>query len=381
MAGRDLSRTDAAEFERSSLEYVLEKERRSADTTEYLTVEEAMRGESVYQMRSSRDITRILFISQDESLLNPTQQSLDGYVNLSDLFDEVHILILRQGIEPKNPVLRLAKNMWLYTASDKNWWAAPFVGKRMIEEQLIFADGFRPDLIVSRDPYESALLAIHLGRKYGRPVQIHVLEDYTHPDFLAKNRHNRWRRFIPRFTIPRVLSVRTETIALAEMVAKRFEVKNLVVLPRFNNYQAIVNAVPAFDLRQKYNSLVFIILFSGKLTHESTLYRVIDAARHGLANPRIGLVVLGAGPARKEFEERAKILGVKEQVIFEGEVKDEVSYLKSASVLVVSDTDATSEELVLRAAAAGVPMVMARTAMRSDILLMGKVLSFVILLI
>ena len=193
MARRNLSRVDASEYERSSLEYVLEKEKRQKDDTRYLSVEEAINEEAVYEVDSNRDVTRVLFISQDESLLNPTKQTLDGYINLSDLFDEVHILILRQGIEPKNPVLRLEKNMWLYTASDKNWWYTPVKGKILAEDQLVFAEGFRPDIIVARDPFESAVLAIYLGKKYGRPVQIHVLEDYTKKYFsIGFGRHYHW---------------------------------------------------------------------------------------------------------------------------------------------------------------------------------------------
>ncbi len=369
---RNLSQVDASEYERSSLEYVLEKERKEKDDTKYLSVEEALTGEAVYQVKSSRDITRVLFISQDESLLNPTQQSLDGYTNLSDLFDEVHVLILRQGIESRNPVLRISKNMWLYTASDKNWWATPFKGKALAEEQLVFADGFRPDIIVARDPFECAALAIYLGRKHNRPVQVHVLEDYTKEDFLSKNRHNRWRKYLPKFTIPRVLSVRTSTRNLYEFVVKKFTIKDVSILPRFNNYESLITIEPTLDLKAKYKPFVFIMLYIGRLTHESFLYRAIDAARFGLKNPHIGLIVIGEGPAKKEFEERAKILGISEQVVFETDIKDDAPYLKSANVLIVPDTDQLSEEVALRGAAAGIPMVLARTPVREDIFLDGE---------
>jgi len=372
MARKNLSRMDAADYERSSLEYVLEKERAPKDDTTYVSVEEAMRSEAVFEARSNRNITRLLFISQDESLLNPTQQSLDGYTNLADLFDEVHILILRQGIPAKNPVLRLAPNMWLYTAAHKDWWGTPFVGNRLVQEQLVFADGFRPDIIVARDPYESAALAIHLARKYERPVQIHVLEDYTDKEFLLKNRHNRWRRYMPRFTIARVPSIRTSTKALYDMLLARFNMPDVAVLPRFNNYEGVRAAGATLDLRAKYKSFVFIILYIGELTHESFFYRVIDAARFGLKNPRIGLVAVGEGPAKKEFEERAKILGVREQVVFEEGVRDDVPYMKSANVLVVPETTPESEEIVLRAAAAGIPMILARTPQREDIFTDGE---------
>lgn len=372
MARKDLAHVDASEHEVSNLEYVLRKESRAKDDTRYLSVEDALHEEAVYQVKSNRDITRVLFISQDESLLNPTQQSLDGYINLADLFDEVHILILRQGIEPKNPVLRLAKNMWLYTASDKNWWWTPVMGNKLVKEQLVFADGFRPDIIVARDPFESALLAIHLGKKHGRPVQIHVLEDYTKAEFLGKNRHNRWRRYLPRFTIARVLSVRTSTRNLYELILKRFKVADTSILPRFNNYESLISISTNLDLKAKYKPFVFIMLYIGKLGHDSAFVRAIDAARFGLRNPHIGLIVLGDGVARKEFEERAKILGIREQVVFESDIKDDVPYLKSANVLIVPDTTPESEEVALRGAAAGIPMVLAKTPTREDIFVDGE---------
>jgi glycosyltransferase involved in cell wall biosynthesis len=363
---------NSTEYEITSLERVLEKERQSQDKTSYLSVEDALSGESVFELNSSRDETRVLFISQDESLLNPTQQTLDGYTNIADLFDEVHILILRQGIKARSPVLRVEKNVWLYTASDKNWWRTPFVGAKLIANQLVFAEGFRPDIIVARDPYESALLAIHIGKKYGRPVQIHVLEDYKHENFLHKNKHNRWRRYLPKFSIPRVQSVRTSTRALYEFLTKSFSVKDIAVLPRFNNYEALIYVKPTLDLREKYKPFVFTILYIGKLNQESKLFRVIDAARFGLRNPHIGLIVIGDGPAKKEFAERAKILGIREQVVFETDVKDDVPYLKSANVLIVPETNSESEEVVLRGAASGVPMIMARTPFREDVFSDGE---------
>ncbi len=372
MARKDLSRFDVSDYERASLEYVLKNEKVKKDTTRYLTIEEALGGEAVYQLHSSRDITRVLFISRDESLLNPTQQSLDGYINLTDLFDEVHILILRQGIPAKNPVLRIAKNLWMYTATDKNWYMTAFAGRALVEEQLVFADGFRPDIIVARDPFECAALAVYLGRKYGRPVQLHLLEDYTKEEFLTKNRHNKWRRYLPRFTVPRVRSVRTSTRALYKLVLKKFTNEDVSVLPRFNNYESLIAVEPTLDLRAKYKPFVFIMVYVGKLIHGCKLYQAIDAARFGLKNPHIGLIVIGDGPAKKEFEERAKLLGIAEQVVFESEVKDEVAYLKSANVLIITDTTPESEEVALRGAAAGIPMVMARTPSREDIFVDGE---------
>ena len=372
MARKNLSQTDASEFERYSLDYILEKDKKDKDDTRYLSVEEALNDNSVYKASSNRNATRVLFISCDESLLNPSQQSLDGYTNISDLFDEVHILILRQGIRSKNPALRVANNVWLYTASAKDWWRTPFAGIKIASEQLVFAGGFRPDIIVARDPYESAVLAIMLGKKYERPVQVHVLEDYSKPEFIKKDKHNRWRKHLLKYTIPRIKSVRTSTRAIQDIVNREFSIKDISVLPRFNNYESLISIPPTLDLRQKYRPLVFIMLYVGKLNHDSYINKAIDAGRFGLRNPHIGLIVIGDGLYKKEAKKRAEIFGIKEQVIFEGDVKDIIPYLKSANVLIVPEVSAESEELVLQGAASGIPLVISKTPFREDIFVDGE---------
>ncbi len=366
MARRDLFHTDASDFERSSLEYVLKKEKQSRDKTKYLSVEEALNADAVYEATSSRDITRVLFVSSDESLLNPAQQTLDGYTNIADLFDEVHILILRTGIPTKTPVLRVADNVWLYTATHRYWWMTWKSGYALAEDQLVFAEGFRPDLIVARDPFESAVVALMLGHRYDRPVQVHVLEDFTTNRFRAQGK-NRWRRWFAYYTLPQVESVRTSTRAIYDMLGKRRSFADLALLPRFNNYEEIMGAPPTLDLKERYKPFVFIMLYVGTLDHESKFPRALDGARFGLRNPHLGLIVLGSGQAQKEFAERAEMHKVAEQVVFERRVTDIVPYLKSANVLIVPDTTPESEELVLQGAAAGVPMIIARTPAREDI--------------
>lgn len=371
MARKDLSRFDAADYERTALEYVLEKEAEAKAGIKYVPVEEALKSEPVYEHQSNRDVTRVLFISQDEALLNPTEQTLDGYTNLADLFDEVHVLILRRGIKAKNPVLRLADNMWLYIASDHKWWGTPLKGNALAEAELVFADGFRPDIIVARDPFESALLGLHLSHKYDRPFQVHVLEDYTDAEFRKNDPYDRWRHFLPNFVLKRIKSVRTNTRKLYDLLVKKFDPVDLEILPQFNNYEGLMRQTASLDLHKLYKDLKFVVLYIGKLDHQSLLYQVIDAARYGLKSPHIGLVVHGSGPAKTEFKKRAEILGVKDQVIFAGPNEKEIALMKSADVLVVPEIDEASEELVLRAAAAGIPLILARTAKREDLFIDG----------
>jgi glycosyltransferase involved in cell wall biosynthesis len=220
---------------------------------------------------------------------------------------------------------------------------------------------------VARDPFESAIVANVISKRYNCPSQLHILEDYTASDFAKRVPHNYWRRYIPRFTVGKFLSIRTATSNIEKIISKQFTIPDIGVLPRYQDYQVIMKTKPSLDLKEIYKPFVFIMLFVGKLSHNSTLYRAIDAARFALRNQRVGLLVLGDGPAKSEFQKRTKILGIERQVIFAKPVADIVPYLKSANLLIATDTDSEGDEIVLQAAAAGLPLVMSRTPQREDV--------------
>lgn len=330
-------------------------------------VEEALRQERIVKTDTYRSATRVLFISQDATLLNPDTQSLDGYLEVKDLFDEVHVLILRTGIPAKNPSLRVAENVWLYTASARSWWQLGKKGITLAEEQMVFGNGFRADLIVARDPFESAWVGMKLAEQYQRPLQIHVLKDYTSNAFKDKMHKRFLRQFMPRVTIPAAVSVRAETAVIMEMLQKRFSIPDLSLLPRLSLHQSELEHAPVINLADKYRQFSFFMLYVGKLGHDSTFFRALDAARFALANQRVGMIVIGDGPAKAEFQKRAKVLGIEKQLVFERAIDNEYSYLKSANVLLVTDTDEASNEIVLKGAAAGIPLILAENEYRNDL--------------
>lgn len=370
MTRRDLSSRDASSHAASQLEYIIRREKKDQENIKTVSAQASMAEAPVFQSGLDRDITRVLFISQNTSLLNPSQQSLDGYLDLSSLFDEVHILILRKGIPSRNPVLRVSEKMWLYTVSTKHWWQATDAALSLLDEQLVFASGFRPDLIVARDPFESAIVAYKAGEMYSKPTQLHILNEHmkgghkTHISF--------WRRFMTRFTVPRFASVRTITSSMQTYLQKRFVLNDVATLPRYQNYAQLIESKESVDLKGTYRPHIFFLLYVGSLSHDSTLHRALDAARFTLRNPRVGMVVIGDGVAKNEFVKRARLLEIQEQVIFVTKVSDDTPYLKSAHILIVTDTDGDSDELVLKAAACGIPMVMARNETREDIFVHGE---------
>jgi glycosyltransferase involved in cell wall biosynthesis len=350
----------------TELSHAIRKEKNGA-TAPRISVEQAVSEPRVVQATYKRTSTRVLFISKDDSFLNPETQTLDGFLDLKHLFEEVHIVILRQGIPAKNPVLRVADNVWIYTASSRWWFLVPRAGIKTIEEQLVFAAGFRPDLVVARDPFESAMVAQAIAKQYERPTQVHILEDYATAEFDKRNKHAWWLRRLANRMIPKFPSIRVTSSAVEQILAKRYTIPDISLLPRYHDYESIINAEPSLDLRETYKPFVFIILCIGKLSHTSTLFRAIDAARFVLKNPRVGMIVLGDGQAKSEFQRRAKALGIERQVVFDSKTEDSIPHLKSANLLIATDTDEDSDAVILKAAAAGLPIIMSRTEKREDL--------------
>lgn len=365
---RDIANTDVSTYAAGELETVLRRQvAATTETVPTMTAAEAMSDQRVIEHDNVRDIVRVLFISTDVELLNPTQQTLDGYLELSDVFDEVHILLLRQGIAPRQPVFRPHKNVYMYTVSTERWWQLPLAGIKMVQSQLVFAEGFRADLVVARDPFESALVAQWIVRRFGCAAQLHILKNYFHPVIAQQHQLTWFSKLVLRVMTARFLSVRAGTVRLVKELQSRFSIPDVQQLPQFNPYEAIADQPQTLDLKQQYPQYVFTILFVGSLDQTGAVFQAIDAARYMLRNPKVAMIIVGDGAGKTECQKRVRILGIEKQVIFVNAVLNYDQYLLAADLLVVTNVDPPSEELVLRAAGAGMPMVMVRTERRDDV--------------
>ncbi len=366
-----LSKFDAHERSQQTLEYVLAQQanaKLNINQGPKVSIADARGGAAHYEVSSKRETTRLLIISQETSLLNQTTQSLDGYLNLADVFDEVHIVVLQTGIQTRNPVLRVAPNMWLYVASGTTWFKTILAAKNTLENQLEFADGFRADLIVARDPLACGLLALWAGRKFKRPAQLHVLSDYVQVAAFKNFAYPRLSHWLCRYCFKHFKSIRTSTDTIAQMLKNMYpQTSDVATLPRFHDFSTLMAQESSFNIKDKYRQFSFIILYVGTLHHGGRAFQAIDAARNLMRSPKVGLVMLGDGQARAELQKRAAVLGIPQQVVFEKSTDDVASYLKSADVLLIPDTDDASDELALKGAAAGIPLVLAKTQQRLDL--------------
>lgn len=358
------------------LDHILKGDDGSASTAAtdggQVLVSEALAAAPVLAGDTGRTKARVLFITTSEAVLVQNSGERQYYTGLAAFFEEVHVVCLvpRQG---KESVERAGPNTWVYQARAKHWWGLFGAGKRIVQESLTWAEGFRPDIVVGVDPFEAGLVAWSVSRRYKRPWQLHLYTNPYDPEYKKAAPDNNWRVRIASFLLRRTQSVRTSTGLVKDAVLKKLKRgTDITVLPRFYNFSGLLSAAPAFSLKERYPNFAFIILAFGPLTAASHLHDVFAAAHRLLNNPRIGMIVMGDGPAKELFENKVKLLGIERSVVFLKEADDLVSFFKTADALLELGTDEESEVRVLRAAASGLPVVAVETPLRTDLFRDGE---------
>jgi len=322
---------------------------------------------------TEREHSRILIVTSDTRVLEESTLQHAEYLSLASRFDEMHVIVTASLRASKKIIKRYGDNLWLYTTGHVGWYMTPFALQELVKEQLVFAEGFRPDFIVVTDPFESAVGARMVAKKYQRPIQVHVKQAFWKPVFKQRLRENWWRQQIARWILKRVDSVRTSTHEIEAYISNNFkEISDLEVLPQHYSIKEIVAASKQSPDTKLFPQFEHVFLYIGKLDEHSTLYRVLDAARDRLLSPKTALVVVGEGSAKSEFQKRAEVLGIDKQIIFQPDTKELAPYIQSADVFICTDVTEASDELVIKAAAVGVPLLIAKTELREDLFTDGE---------
>lgn len=104
----------------------------------------------------------------------------------------------------------------------------------------------------------------------------------------------------------------------------------------------------------------YVVLAVGRLSREKAHADLVTAFAHLLRDkPEINarLVIIGDGPERGPLEAAAEALGIKERIIFTGQLIDVTAYYALADVMVLPSHSEGSPYVLLEAMAAGLPVV------------------------
>ncbi len=337
-------------------------------------VHQALTSEPLIEHSSNRSRLRLLILTRDLSILKTQDIAQRRLLELAGRFDEVHVILLSGRGEGSRITVRLGHNIWIYPTYSRYWWQCGIDAYRIAREQLAFAQGFRADIIIAEDPFESGVVACLVAEKYGRPVQIHVLEDIYDPGFTLLDEHNGLRLFLAMYTFWNADSVRTISGSLQEKIMKRYPSLAQVTepIPLYYNLSAWRDFIPVFDLHVRYPQFKFIMLHFSRMTALSHTDKVIAGVAEALKQyPLIGLVVVGTGPFRQVYEKQVIALGLQNQILFEPMPHALTSHMKTADVLIHVSEDRDEEDLILQAAATKLPLIAGARSIAGELFLDG----------
>lgn len=368
---RSDAKFDASLMAEDVLDRVLDQDSEiaNAERAKEVAVAEELKKKKLLAAESERIRSRVLFITSDSSVTEKGSATQTKFLELAEVFDEIHVILFGRYAGLKRETVRLAEKVWVYPTAARWFIRQAAAAETVARRQLQFTDGFRPDIVIALDPFESGWAALKIAHHFDRPWQVHVLNDDFRDEkkFLTLDKNNKKRLQYFTKVMREAESVRVTTESLKTELLRRFrQIPEIELLPRFYNAHYLLS-LPSEPEQDLFPQFSFTMLFIGELNTESTLFRTLDAVRAILQTPSIGLVVVGDGVRKEQFRERTKLLGINQQVLFLNQAPDLVPLLQSADVLIVTDTSTESEDLVVKAAAAGTPLVLARTALRSDL--------------
>jgi len=276
-------------------------------------------------------------------------------------------------------------------------------------------------IITTQDPFETGLVGLWLKKKFkvGLNIQLHG-DFFGNPywrseSFLNKIRFKIANRVIPNADSIRVVSERikdslksyhptgdppqgdnfpdangrgpswAENLKSKIVVAPIFTdiLKIQETQPKFNLHERFPGSPPSGDLPKGEN---LILLWVGKMGKVKNLSFLLKAFKYVLeAFPKAVLVLVGGGPEEERLKIEAKKLGISDSVKFEGEQSprpppvsqgeiggvrggDLVSYYKTADIFVFPSLYEGWGRVIIEAAAAGLPIVMADVGCAGEVI-------------
>ncbi len=309
-------------------------------------------------------------LSTDRKIFENGSAVRERIVEYGTLFDELHVIVAStRGLKLRYE--HIAPNIWLYPTNSFIKYFQPFsfffIGKNIIKEKH-FENTHT--VITAQDPFETGLVGAFLAKKFKLKLQIQVHTDFLNPIFFESSILNRIRLHISAYVLPRADGIRVVSEKIKKMIVSKMNLPSIKIkiLPIFVDAKALINLKPTVDIKQKYPQFKFVILMPTRFSAEKNLLFALDVFRTVLNKyPFTGLVLVGEGVMEKNLRLKVKDLNMENSIIFESWSKDVVSYLKTASLLLVTSKFEGYGMSIIEAGLSGCPVVSSKVGVAEEL--------------
>ena len=242
---------------------------------------------------------------------------------------------------------------------------------------------WKPDVIHSQCEYFSYQFAGYISKKTAAPIvhTYHTLyEQYVTYIFPSQRIGAYFVGVLSKFRLRKAGAIVAPTQKV-ETALKNYGVRNPIhVVPSGIALEQHKERITEEERREKRRALGIpedhtVLLNLGRLGTEKNLSELVGLFSIAMShNPKLTLLIVGDGPARKELEELSGKLGVADHVVFTGMVDpSEVhKYYQLGDIFVSASTSETQGLTYIEAAANGLPLLCRRDPCLDGVLMEGK---------
>ena len=241
---------------------------------------------------------------------------------------------------------------------------------------------WKPDVIHSQCEYFSYQFAAYISRKTGAPIvhTYHTLYEQYVTYVLPSQRLGAWIVGVMSRLRLRNASAIVAPTQKVETALRGYGIHNPIhIVPSGIALEQHKNRLTDEERCRQRKALGIpedhiVLLNLGRLGTEKNLTELVTLfALARTHSDKLTLLIVGDGPARKELEELASELGVREHVIFTGMVPpDQVqNYYQLGDIFVSASTSETQGLTYIEAAANGLPLLCRRDPCLDGVLVEG----------
>lgn len=313
----------------------------------------------------------VLMLGSDTKIIVKDSESSKRMIEYGKLVNRLDIALFTGnffGISDQ--AIKISDNVFVYPRS--------FVGLlglfHLNSERLQFVLNHRVDVVTSQDPFYLGHISMRLARwlRAGLHVQVHT--DVFSPFFMGESLINVFKIFLAKRVLRKADAIRVVSERIKRSIKKKMRLKvEPVVLPIWVDTEAIKKAPVRVSLKEKYPQFKDIILAASRLTIEKNLNMAIRAMAVIVKRfPQTGLIIVGSGPLRRNYEMQIKNYGLEKNIIIEPWTDDLPSYLKTADIFLNVSNYEGYGRTIIEALAAGTPVVTTDVGSADEVVVPGE---------
>lgn len=319
-----------------------------------------------YVVIETNPIMKILLITKDKSIFDERSHSHKELVETASYLEQIHVIVMTKSSDGYKTRL-VGENIFIHPTNSISKWLYFYNALNTAERQVVVSFQLVADLIEADGPFDTALAAYLISRKYKKNFLIKISKNIESALTVGNSILCWIKRRLSAFVLDKAHGIMVPTQMIGEAIYARNQAleNKIYIMPEPIELRDKKIGDETWDIRSAYSQFnVIILTVVDSLTNND--YQKLSNIMTGLVfnYRRAGLIIIekhkrGSGKIAEEDR--------KPFIIVEHDVDDVSPYYRGAQVFLDISTKNKDGEAMMEAALSGCPIVSAPNSSSSYI--------------